>query len=48
MDSSVSVLSLSPSSLSLALSMLCRWLCNNQLTGTIPSQLAELTGLTSL
>jgi hypothetical protein len=40
--------SLALSSLSLPLSMLCRALHNNQLTGTIPSQLAELTGLTSM
>jgi hypothetical protein len=38
-DSSVSLLSLS---------MLCRALDNNHLTGTIPSQLAELMGLTHL
>jgi hypothetical protein len=36
-DSSVSLLSLSPSSLSLALSMLCRALFGNQLTGAVPS-----------
>jgi hypothetical protein len=42
---SLSLFSLSPS---LSLSMLCRHLGLNQLTGTIPSQLAELTGLTIL
>jgi hypothetical protein len=46
--SPVSLPSLSFSSLSLPLSMLCRYLGTKQLTGTIPSQLAELTGLTLL
>jgi hypothetical protein len=36
------------SSLSLPLLMMCRSLHDNQLTGTIPSQLAGLTGLTYL
>jgi hypothetical protein len=40
--------SLARFSLSLPLSMLCRSLAVNRLTGTIPSQLAELTRLTSL
>jgi hypothetical protein len=44
----LSSFSLARSSLSLPLSMLCRGLSTNQLTGTIPSQLAELTGLTTL
>jgi hypothetical protein len=47
-DSSVSLLSLALSSLFLPLSMLCRNLPGNHLTGTIPPQLAELTGLTRL